>query len=300
MISIIIPFYNEEDSLSELYQRLQPELNGLKKNYELIFVDDGSSDNGRGFVEKIKQSDNKIKLVLHRKRLGKGRALESGINNSKGETIVFMDADLQNDPQDLSRMIEKISEGYDLVNGYRKIRNDGIDKTMPSKIYNKLIAFLFQIKLHDINCGYKAMTKEVLQSVQLYGDNYRILPILAKHYGFRITEIEVKHHPREHGESKYGVARLLFGIIDLLSYLFLLKYVEKPLHFFGLVGFSILSLGGIILFYLAVERIFFGQLLYQRPLLFLGLLLAIVGVQIVATGFIGELVVYLNHKKNNK
>ncbi|MBI4004892.1 glycosyltransferase family 2 protein [Candidatus Roizmanbacteria bacterium] len=294
MISVIIPFHNEKENLPILFDQLAKELKKNAIKHEIIFVDDGSTDNGS---KEIKSDEYPVlQLVQHRKRFGKGRALTTGFSHTKGDIIVFMDADLQNDPADISRLLSKLDEGYDLINGYRKIRNDGVDKTLPSKIYNRLIAALFSFRLHDINCGFKAMRREVLENVTLYGDNYRILPILAKHEGFRIGEIEVTHHPRKFGTSKYGPFRYLFGLFDVVSHFFLLQYFEKPLHFFGGVGSILLSVGMFILLYLGIERIFFQQMLYRRPILFLGLLLVIVGVQIIATGFIGELIVYLNKR----
>lgn len=299
MISVIIPFYNEEGSLPLLLEQLQKVVKELPYDYELIFVNDGSTDSGSVNIENAQNDNKKIHLFTHRKQFGKGKALATGFLHSKGDIIIFIDADLQNDPKDLPKFIEKIALGYEFVNGYRKIRNDGFDKTLPSKIYNTLVNSLFSLPIHDINCGFKAMKREVLDSIQLYGDNYRILPILAKYEGFRITEIEVLHHARRYGSSKYGAARLLFGLFDMLTYFFLLRFLEKPLHFFGVIGSFFLMLGSIILGYLAIERIFFQEMLYRRPILFLGMLLVVVGVQIITTGFIGELIVYLHKKKSN-
>lgn len=299
MISIIIPFYNEEGSLPLFLEELQKVMEELSYHHELIFVNDGSTDSGSMIIENARNENKRIHLYTHRKRFGKGKTLATGFLHSKGDIAVFIDADLQNDPKDLPKFIEKIALGYEFVNGYRKIRNDGFDKTLPSKIYNTLVNSLFSLPIHDINCGFKAMKREVLDSIQLYGDNYRILPILAKYEGFRITEIEVLHHPRKYGSSKYGAARLLFGLFDMLTYFFLLRFLEKPLHFFGVIGSFFLMLGSIILSYLAIERIFFQEMLYRRPILFLGMLLIVVGVQIITTGFIGELIVYLYKKKSN-
>lgn len=297
MLSIIIPFYNEEKNLEILYGKLESVLKKNKLDYEIIFVDDGSTDSSKKEMEDAIKNNDKVKLIIHKKRFGKGKALESGFANSKGDLIILMDADMQNDPDDLPSFLDKISEGCDLVNGYRQIRNDGLDKTLPSRIYNNLIARIFNVKLHDINCGFKAMKREVLEQISLYGDNYRILPILAKNEGFRITEIAVTHHPRKYGVSKYGFWRILFGFFDMSSHFFLLKYVEKPLHFFGVIGGFAFVIGAGVLIYLGIERVFFQQLLYRRPVLFLGILLVIVGMQIILTGFIGELIVYLDRKR---
>lgn len=296
MISVIIPFYNEEESLPILHRKLKSVLDKIKTEYEIIYVDDGSDDQGKKKLFEETKGDQ-VKILSQKKRFGKGRALETGFTESKGDLIIFMDADLQNDPDDLPSFVEKIKDGYDLVNGYREVRNDGVDKTLPSKIYNKLTTWLFDVRLHDINCGFKAIKREVLENISLYGDNYRIVPILAKNEGFKITEIQVKHHPRKYGVSKYGFWRMLFGFFDMSSHFFLLKYVEKPLHFFGTVGVLTFAVGALILAYLGIERLFFQELLYRRPVLFLGMLLVIVGVQIIVTGFIGELIVYLDRKK---
>lgn len=295
MISIIIPFYNEKDSLPILFNRLIEWAQKLKKEYEIIFVDDGSTDN---FQFSFFNFQKNIRLIKHKKRLGKGAALLSGFNASKGEVIVFMDADWQNDPADLPKFLMKIEEGFQLVNGWRKKRKDSFLKTFPSSVYNSfLLRLILQSKFHDVNCGFKAVKREVLEAIPLYADNYRLLPILAEREGFKTTEVTIAHHPRKYGQSKFGVWRLFFGLVDVLTYYFLLKYFEKPLHFFGMIGGSILGAGVLILLYLGIERLFFHHLLYRRPVLFLGMLLVIVGVQVIVTGFIGELIVYLNKKK---
>lgn len=297
MLSIIIPFFNEEQNLPLLVEQLQTALTKIKQDHEIIFIDDGSTDSSLTALEKAVGKDKDVVVLTHRKQFGKGKALETAFHRAHGKTIVFMDADLQNDPVDLPRFLEKLDDGYDLVNGYRKVRNDGVDKTLPSKIYNTLIAWLFGLELHDINCGFKAMKREVLETIPLYGDNYRIVPILAKHEGFKIAEIEVEHHPRKYGVSKYGAMRVVFGLFDILNYYFLLRFFEKPIHFFGAIGSATFGIGVLILAYLGIERILFQHMIYRRPILFLGLLLVIVGVQIIATGFLGELIVYLNKKR---
>lgn len=301
MISIIIPVYNEEETLTLLHAQIKAECKKLKQLYELIFVNDGSKDNSAHILLKLQREDKSVQVATHRKQSGKGQALQTGLSAASGSPIIFMDADLQNDPADLGKFISKIDEGYDVVNGYRRVRRDTWDKTLPSKIYNLLfISYLFRLKLHDINCGFKAIRAQVFDSVELYGDNYRILPVLAKHEGFRVTEVEVVHHSRRHGASKYGAWRMLFGLFDVLTQFFLLRFVEKPLHFFGALGVLLFSFGIIILLYLGILRLMYGILLYRRPIIFLGMLLVIVGVQIIATGFIGELIVYLNKRGKSR
>ncbi len=292
MISIIIPFYNERESLPKLYDRLIAELTKLKESYEIILVDDGSTDNLKPVVKK-----NTI-LVTHRKRLGKGKALASGFTESKGNIIIFMDADLQDDPSDLKKFIAKINEGYDLVNGWRQDRKDSLTKTIPSNILNNiLLKLFFGSKFHDINCGFKAMRREVLEEISLYGDNFRFLPAIVEKEGFNTTEIVVNHHPRRFGVSKYGYTKGLLGFLDVLTTFFLLEYFDRPIHFFGIVGAFIFAIGFVILLILGIQRIFFGMLLYRRPILFVGIVLVIIGVQIIMSGFIGELLVYLHKKK---
>jgi len=296
MLSIIIPFYNEKESLPLLLNKLKQVLAKIHLKSELILVDDGSSQKYQ--LEKLSLP---YQLVRHRKRLGKGRALANGFLQAKGEIIVFMDADLQDDPEELPKFIEKINQGYDLVNGWRKKREDNITKIWPSFIFNQLLLkMFFKSNLNDINCGYKAMRRAVLEQIPLYGDNYRFLPIIAQQEGFRTTQVEVKHHKRLYGRSKYGFWRLFFGLIDTLTTYFIYRFSEKPLHFFGPIGAIIFGSGFIISLILTLARIFYHTLLYRRVILQLGILLMIVGVQIMMTGIVAELIVFLDKKQKNK
>ncbi|MDO8610204.1 MAG: glycosyltransferase family 2 protein [bacterium] len=297
MISLIIPFVNEVESLPILIHRLIKVSEKLAEPYEIILINDGSNDGSDIKIQPLVKQYKQLILLHHRKRLGKGRALTTGYAISKGDKIVFMDADLQDDPDELPKFISKLNEGYDFVNGWRKIRLDKANKTVPSAIFNKyLLSILFHSKYHDINCGYKAMKRQVLKEIVLYGDNYRFLPIMADQFGFRTTEIVITHFPRKYGVSKYGAIRLLFGLLDTLTTYFIYKFSEKPLHFFGPIGLLSFLIGFGITFYLVFERIFFGVLLYRRPSLLIGILLIIVGIQVVMTGVIGELIVFLNNK----
>ncbi len=301
MLSIIIPFYNEEENLGILTNQLIESLKKIQIDYEIILVDDGSTDNSKLKVSSlIKTSEDKakIKTVFHKKKLGKGTALLTGFKESKGEIIVFMDADLQDDPSDLPNFIDKINQGYDLVNGWRKDRNDPLEKKIPSSIFNFLLLRSFlKSKFHDVNCGFKAMRRQVLNQISLYGDNYRFLPILADRAGFRTTEIVVHHKPRIHGKSKYGSLRIFFGLFDTLTTYFVIRFSERPLHFFGLIGGILFLIGSVILLILTLQRLFLNMMLYRRPGLFYGILLIIVGIQIVMTGIIAELIVYLHKMK---
>ena len=298
MISIIIPFYNEKESIPVLINRLINTLKTIDEKWEIILVDDGSNDNSEFRVQNSESNKN-IKLIKHKKKLGKGQALKTGIENSSGDTIVFMDGDLQDDPVDLPKLVEKINEGYDLVNGIREKRNDNL----LVKFYSKIVFWFLKIFLNspyiDINCGYKVFKKEVLKDFIFYGNNFRFFPLAVYYNGFKVTEINVKNNKRKFGKSKFGPNKLFTGLLDTLTAYFLFKFSEKPLHFFGTIGGALFSIGFLISFYLTIERLFFGVLLYQRPLLQLGILLIIVGIQVVMTGIIGELIVYLS-KRNNK
>jgi len=303
MISVIIPFYNEKESLPVLIESLVFELNRLKKEYEIILVDDGSDDN---YISKLKTQNSKaqlksknFKILIHKKRLGKGEALKTGVENSKGKILVFMDADLQDDPKDLVKFFKKIDEGYDFVNGYRIKRQDNF----LVKVYSKVASWFLKTFLHspfsDINCGFKVFKRQVLKDFVFYGNNFRFFPLFVFYQGFKVTEVPVFNHPRRFGKSKFGSKKLFIGIFDMLTAYFLYKFSERPLHFFGIIGGVISLVGFLILFVLVYERIFYNILLYRRPILWLGVLLVIVGIQIISIGIIGELIVYLS-KKNSK
>ncbi|NTU47232.1 glycosyltransferase family 2 protein [Candidatus Roizmanbacteria bacterium] len=294
MISVLIPFHNEKENLPVLIPLLIGVLKKLKQPFEVILIDDGSTDNSLSVIPK----NDYLIVVRHRRRRGKGKALTTGFKASQGDILLFMDADLQDDPADIPLFFSKMKEGYDLVNGWRKERKDSVGKTFPSKIFNFfLLRLLLRSPFHDINCGFKMMRREILQEVPLYGDNYRFLPMWAQREGYKTTEVIVQHHPRKYGVSKYGFWRMFYTIIDIITTYFIFGFVEKPLHFFGPIGVLVGLSGFFTLIYLLVERLFFNMLLYRRPALQIAVLLVIVGVQIIMTGIIGELIVYI-HKKN--
>lgn len=271
-----------------LIKDIGKELKG--KDYEIILVDDGSTD---GYKNK---TTDKVKIFTHKKRFGKGQALRTGIDNSSGETIVFMDGDLQDDPRDLAKMLKKIDEGYGFVNGVRVDRKDNA----LIKFYSSLATGFLKKFLHspytDINCGFKAFKRDVINGFVFYGNNFRFFPLRVFYNGNKVTEVEVRNNRRRFGQTKFGSGKLWVGIFDTLTAYFLYKFSERPLHFFGSVGSLSFLAGSVILIVLAIERIFFRVMLYRRPILFLGMLLVIVGIQIVMTGIIGELIVFL-HKK---
>ncbi len=298
-LTIIIPFFDERENLEPLYKELKQALESLKElsSWEIVFVNDGSLDGGERIIEKIAKQDSRVKLVSLNRQFGKGKALEEGLKKAKGELIAFMDADLQDDPKDLKKFLAKINEGYDLVNGVRQKRQDNLVIKVYSKIFNWFLKNFLKSPFSDINCGFKVFRKQVSNNIPLYANNFRFFPLAAFYKGFKVSEVEVNNRPRLHGKSKFGVKKIFIGILDTLTAYFLFRFAERPLHFFGALGGAIFALGSIILGYLAIERLFFGQLLYRRPILQLGILLVVIGVQIVMTGFLGELIVYLRRER---
>jgi len=298
-ISIIIPVYNEQKNIIPLYQQLKQTLSLLPHSHEIIFIDDGSKDNTAQTIQTLTLKNPTIKLIQLRKHFGKADALSAGFRHARGDIIITMDGDLQDDPQEIPRFLDKINQGYDLVSGWKYHRKDPITKTIPSLIFNALIRVVTGIKIHDSNCGYKAYTKETAKTLSIYGELHRYIPSIAQHKGFKITEIKVIHHPRKHGKSKYGITRVFKGFIDLLTITYLNLYMEKPLHLFGLAGGILFSLGfsaGLYLTYLWYIDI----AIWNRPLPLLSVLLMVVGIQFLFTGFIGEMIVNFNRNKETE
>lgn len=294
MISVLIPFYNEEKNLPILLDRLKAVFAKIDHDYEIILVDDGSLD---GSAEAITPVPEHVSLISHRRQQGKGRALLSAFSHAKGDILVFMDADLEDNPDELPRFITKIEEGYDLVNGARQGRKHNAVIRSYSSLANKLIRKLLRSPFTDINCGYKAIRRPVLEEITLYGNNFRFLPLGAFYEGFHVTEIPVSHTKRIHGVSKFGMGKIFIGFLDTFTAYFLYRFAERPLHFFGIGGGALTLVGAVILAWLGFERIILQHEIYRRPILFLGMLAMIVGVQIIATGFIGELLVYYQKKR---
>ncbi len=288
-LSIVIPLFNEEESVRELFYKIQQVLEKLKLTYEICFIDDGSTDGSLRQLKELKNKHRGIKVISFRKNYGKSAALSEGFNLAEGEIIITMDADLQDDPEEIPNLIGKIEAGYDMVSGWKKKRNDPISKTLPSKFFNWTTSILTGIKIHDFNCGLKAYRKDVVKEIPVYGELHRYLPVLAHWLGYRVGEIIVKHHARRYGKTKYGLRRFFDGFFDLLTVLFLTRYRQKPMHLFGLLGLVTFFLGTIILGYLTVLW-FIGMGIGNRPLLFLGILLVIVGMQSFSIGLIGEMI----------
>lgn len=295
MLSVVIPAYNEERNIPLLCKSLKSVLN--KYQYEIIFVDDGSLDNTFNMLKTISQKDKKIKVVSFQRNYGKSAALSAGFDIAKGDIIITMDADLQDDPKEIPRFIEKINEGYDLVSGWKFKRRDPLSKTIPSKFFNFLTSVLTKVKIHDINCGFKAYRKNVTKNINIYGELHRYIPVLASLNGYEVGEVKVEHHSRKYGKSKYGTSRLFKGFVDLITVKFLTSYGRKPLHLFGLIGFLCFFLGIISGLYLIVVW-FIERGIGDRPLLMLAVLLVVLGVQFISLGLLGEMVTEDKKKKD--
>jgi len=294
--SVVVPLYNEEKSLEELYDRIALSLQSFSDSFEVIFVDDGSTDNSFSVLQGLHEKDNRLKAVRFRKNFGKAAALTAGFNEAKGEIIITLDADLQDLPEEIPALLKTMDNGYDLVSGWKSKRKDSFLRIIASRLFNAVTSFYTGIKMHDFNCGFKCYRREVIEELELYGELYRYIPALANWKGFKVGEVKVGHHPRVHGKSKYGSERYLRGFFDLLTVIMLTKYPEKPLHFFGLLG-TILSLVGLAInIYMALLRLS-GKWISNRPILLLGILLLILGVQFIFFGLIGELIVFSSRKE---
>ena len=292
MISVVIPAYNEEENIPMLYEKLKKVLDNLGEDYEIIFVDDGSTDRTYEVLKEIAQKDKKVKVIRFRRNFGQTAAMYAGFEHAKGDIIITMDADLQNDPEDIPRLLEKMKEGYDIVSGWRKDRKDPfLSRKLPSMIANWIISKVTGVHLHDYGCTLKAYKADIAKQYRLYGDMHRFLPALAKRFGAKITEIPVKHHPRLYGKSKYGIGRTIRVILDIFLVKFLNEYITRPLYVFGGIGLILFSVGFLIELYLTVLKLFFGQDIGHRPLLILGVLLILSGIQLISTGIIAELIV---------
>ena len=292
MISVVIPAYNEEENIPILYEKLKKVLDSLGEDYEIIFVDDGSTDRTYEVLKGIAQKDKKVKVIRFRRNFGQTAAMYAGFEHAKGDIIITMDADLQNDPEDIPRLLEKMKEGYDIVSGWRKDRKDPfLSRKLPSMIANWIISKVTGVHLHDYGCTLKAYKADIAKQYRLYGDMHRFLPALAKRFGAKITEIPVKHHPRLYGKSKYGIGRTIRVILDIFLVKFLNEYITRPLYVFGGIGLILFIVGFLIELYLTVLKLFFGQDIGHRPLLILGVLLILSGIQLISTGIIAELIV---------
>jgi glycosyltransferase involved in cell wall biosynthesis len=287
-ISIVVPLLNEEESLRPLYEAVAKGVAPLDTEWEIIFVDDGSTDSSMDVLRDLHSTHDNVGVLSLGRNLGKSAALAVGFGEAQGDVVITMDADLQDDPSEIPRMVERLDEGYDLVSGWKKERKDPLSKRLPSKIFNWVTGRMSGVRLHDMNCGLKAYRLDVVRNIKVYGELHRYTPVLAHFAGFRVTEIPVTHHARKFGRTKFGPERFARGLFDLVTILFLRRYVTRPLHLFGMVG-GVLFVGGFAIgIYLTVLKIM-GESIGRRPLLTLGILLMVIGVQIVSVGLVAEM-----------
>jgi glycosyltransferase involved in cell wall biosynthesis len=287
-VSVVIPLFNEEESLPELHALIAEVCEKHHISREILFMDDGSTDGSLQVLKELAAKDNTVRVLSFRKNYGKSAALQTAFRHAKGMAVISMDADLQDDPHEIPGLLAKIAEGYDLISGWKRKRYDPLSKTIPSKLFNFVTGFLSGIRLHDFNCGLKAYRHEVVESLHIYGELHRFVPVLAHKQGFRVGEMSVRHHPRKHGRTKFGAGRFLNGFLDLITVLYLTRFTRSPLHLFGSLGLVAILLGVAINLYLVIgwlQRIWIGN----RPLLFLGVLLIVVGVQFFSFGLLAEM-----------
>ena len=290
-ISLVIPLYNEEESIIPLSHEIRKAMSRINIDYEVILVDDGSTDTSLQKLKEITRTDNRFKYLSFMKNYGKSAALHEGFKAVSGDAVITLDADLQDDPHEIQNLLKKLDAGYDLCSGWKKKRQDPFIKKISSKFFNLVTRLISGVKIHDFNCGLKAYRKDVIENVKVYGELHRYIPVLASWQGFSVTEIAVNHHPRRYGKTKFGVSRFFKGFVDLITVIFVTRYIKRPMHFFGFLGAVSFLIGFIILGYLTILWIQ-GIPLSNRPIIFLGMLLIIVGVQLFAVGLLGEVIVF--------
>jgi len=298
-ITIIVPVFNEAANVQPLARETAAALAQERRAFELVFVDDGSTDGSRETIRKIQASDPSVRYIIFRRNFGKSAALAAGMLAAHHEIVATMDADLQDSPEQLPLLLGKLDEGYDLVSGWRYDRKDRWTRRMASRIYNWTTSLLTGVKLHDINCGFKCYRRDVLKEVKIYGERHRFIPVLASYRGFRLGEIRIEHFARTSGRSRFGWERILGGAFSLLSVILMNRYTNKPLHFFGVIGVLLSGLGSAVIVYLLADRILFHQWLSNRPLFMLGCILLVIGVQIISFGLLAEMVAFSYRREND-
>jgi glycosyltransferase involved in cell wall biosynthesis len=289
VISVVVPVHDEERSVALLYDELRSALEPLGVEWETVFVDDGSTDGTFAALTRLHAAASDVRVVRLRRNFGKAAALGAGFGQARGDTIVTIDGDLQDDPAEIPRLLAKLEEGFDLVSGWKARRRDPLRRRVGSRIFNAVTGRISGVALHDMNCGLKAYRAEVVRGLRIYGELHRFIPVLAHHRGYRIAELPVNHRPREHGRSRYGIERYLRGFLDLLTVSFIGRYRHRPLHLFGGLGLALGLIGFAILVYLTVVKLA-GHAIGQRPLLTLGVLLVVVGMQFFSLGLISEMI----------
>lgn len=298
-ISVVVSLYNERPALDELCRRLTTVLSGLGHTYEIIFIDDGSTDSSIERLREFRSIYPSIRYIRFRRNFGKSAALAAGFRAARYDIIATLDADLQDIPEQLPLLLDQLGQGYDLVSGWRYHRRDKLTRRIGSKIYNWTTSVLTGVRLHDINCGFKCYRREVLDEVMVYGERHRYIPVLASYRGFRLGEVKIEHAVREHGSSRYGMERVLGGFFSLLTVILMTRYTNKPLHFFGLMGLLLAGIGSAIDLYLIALRVLFNQWLSNRPLLIIGTFLGIVGVQLILFGLLAEMIAFSYRRESD-
>ncbi|MDA3860805.1 MAG: glycosyltransferase family 2 protein [Melioribacteraceae bacterium] len=294
-VSILVPLFNEEESLKPLYAEIKDALKKIYIDYEILFFDDGSTDSSLEIIKELAKKDPKIKYISFRKNYGKSAALQLGFKAVTGDAVITMDADLQDDPAEIPNLLAKLDEGYDLVSGWKKVRHDPFIKKHSSKFFNYITRLFSGIKIHDFNCGLKGYRSETVKSIELYGELHRYIPVLAGWKGYKVTETVVRHHPRKYGVTKFGISRFFKGFIDLISLTFTLRYIRRPMHLFGFMGATAFFIGFLISAYLSYDWFVNSTPLSNRPLLALGMLLIVVGLQFFSVGLLGEFMAHNSH-----
>ncbi len=297
-LSVVVPLYNERESLEELYNGIIKTCEEINVEFETLFVDDGSTDGSIDVLSNIRKQDDRIKILRFIVNSGKAAALQAGFEAANGDIIVTMDADLQDEPAEIPALLAALDGGLDMVSGWKKHRQDPFSKTLPSRFFNMVVRFFSGMKLHDFNSGLKAYRREVIESFRIYGELHRYIPVLAKFHGFRVGEIAVTHRPRKFGRSKYGVRRFAAGFLDLLTVILLTRYTTKPLHLFGSIGLLFCFFGGIINVFIVTLWLKYHNIQGRQPLLVGGVFLFLLGVQFISTGLLAELITHTRMEKN--
>ena len=298
-ISIVIPVYEEEKNIKPLYNKITNTVdNNISNDYEIIFVDDGSKDETFRELWKIREHDKQLKVIRFRRNFGQTAAMDAGFKKAGGDVIITMDGDLQNDPEDIPLLLNKLEEGYDVVSGWRKDRKDGLGKHVVSRVANTLRKILFNDEIHDSGCSLKAYKKECVEGLNLYGEMHRFIPLILEHKGFKIGEVVVKHHPRIYGKTKYGLARTLKGFLDMIVVKFWMRYAVRPMHVFGTIGLVSSVLGGLTMVWLTYIKIFLHGAIGNKPLLPLSILLVLIGVLFIIFGLVADILVKLYYQDN--
>ncbi len=300
-ISLVIPLFNEAESLPELHDWIVKVMKYNGYSYEIIFIDDGSKDHSWEVILKLQAQNKNVRGFKFRRNYGKSAGLNVGFEQTRGEVIITMDADLQDSPDEIPELYEMIKEGgFDIISGWKKKRYDPISKTIPTKLYNNVTSWMSGVKLHDMNCGLKAYSSEVVKSIEVYGEMHRYIPVIAKWAGFtKIGEKVVQHRPRKYGTTKFGLSRFIYGPLDLASIMFMGKFGKRPMHFFGVMGTFIFSGGLGILVWMSLEKLIFDAAgIANRPAFYLGILMVIVGIQLFIAGFLGELISRNSSERN--